>query len=63
MKRLFSNVCALAAVLLVSGCAYFRPSQTEEARLQEQERIAKDEYLKRSIFDGLVHAAGSYLNH
>jgi hypothetical protein len=57
VKRAFANLCALATlIVLASGCAYFRPSQTQEQRIQEEQQIAKDEYLKGSIFDGLVHS-------
>ena len=57
MKRAWPYLYVLAqAGLLTSGCAYFRPSQTEDARFQEQEEVAKDQYLKGSIFDGLVHS-------
>ena len=33
-----------AAGLLASGCAYFRPSQTEDARFLEEEQVAKDHF-------------------
>lgn len=52
-----------AALLLASGCAYLRPSQTESERLQEEQTIADREYLKGTFIDDLVHAAGNALNH
>ena len=64
MKRDFLIVCtAVAVVLLTSGCAYFRPSQTEAERFQEQQNVREDEYLKGTFVDGLVQAAGSALTH
>ena len=63
MKRACSSFfAAFAAVLFACGCAYFRPSQTEAERLQEQQTIRQDEYLKGTLLDGLVQAAGSSLN-
>ena len=64
MKRAYSILASVASVaLLACGCAYFRPSQTEAERFQEQQSVRKDEYLKGTIFDGLAQAAGSALNH
>ena len=63
-ERKKSPALPLAAVLLVcSGCAYFRPSQTEAERQQEEQTIAEREYLKGTFIDDLVHAAGNALNH
>ena len=63
MRTGFLILCFLATVVLFgSGCAYFRPSQTEAERLQEQQSIRQDEYLKGSLLDGIVQAAGSFLS-
>jgi hypothetical protein len=64
MRSAWSILCTvLAAVLLVSGCAYFRPSQTEAERLQEQQSVRQDQYLKGTVLDGAVQALGSLANH
>ncbi len=54
-------VTVVAVVLVGSGCAYFRPSQTEAQRLREQQSVRQDEYLKGSFLDGLVETAGNAL--
>jgi hypothetical protein len=64
VPRAHSALHLLAAVVLLApGCAYFRPSQTEAQRLQEQQSIEEREYLKGTFIDGLVHGAGNALNH
>ncbi len=62
MRRKHLILCLLVAgVLFDSGCAYFRPSQTEAARLREQQTVRENEYLKGSLLDGLIQAGGTAL--
>ena len=59
MKRATLYLCGLAAALfLPSGCACFRPSQTEAERLQEQQDIREQEYLQGTLVEGLLKTAG-----
>jgi hypothetical protein len=60
MNHLTPYACGLATGLLfVSGCAYFRPSQTEAERLQEQQIVREQQYLSGTFVDGLVKTAGT----
>jgi hypothetical protein len=64
VPRAYLALHVLAAVVLLgSGCAYFRPSQTEAERMQEEQAVAEREYLKGTFIDDLVRAAGNSLNH
>ena len=58
MKSLSIKVAALAVtVLIVNGCAYFRPSETESERLAEQRAIHEQEEYGRTLAGGLMKAA------